>query len=235
MSPSTPLPRTLARLAALLVGVVTAGLVGLPSAHADTVTKSLMLLPGQSGSIGTVASNTDVTPVSSCDPELSVTFDATMEGTVTVAQDATLGLYTCMIDFQVSGQSVGLFEQVLVTVGPGLSINDVTVMEGNVLTTSATFTVTLSAASANTVSVNVTTSNGTANAPSDYTAVKTTVIFQPGETSRTVPVSINGDSQREADETYSVNLSKPTNALIADGQGTGFIMDDDGGPAIATQ
>ncbi|HEX5494377.1 MAG TPA: Calx-beta domain-containing protein [Mycobacteriales bacterium] len=224
MSPSTPLPRRVARLGVLLAGVLTAGLIGLPAAHADTITTAnLVLLPGQSGPIGRVVSNTDVTPVSTCDPELTVSFDATMNGTVHVGSNATAATYTCTVDFQISGQPTGLYEQVSVTIGPGLSINDVSNLEG----VPDTFTVALSMASSNLVAVDVSTAHGTADPPSDYNPVRTTLVFQPGETSKTVTVSTIQDSIQEADETFFVRLNYQVNAILINSLGTGTILNDD--------
>ncbi len=110
---------------------------------------------------------------------------------------------------------------------PSLSINDVSVNEGNSGTTTATFTVSLSAASGQTVSVSYATANGTATAGSDYVASSGTLTFSPGVTARSVAVTVNGDTAVESDETFSVGLSSPTNASIARGTGTGTIVNDD--------
>lgn len=110
---------------------------------------------------------------------------------------------------------------------PALSINDVTVTEGNAGTTSAVFTVTLSAASGRTVAVNYATADGTATAPVDYVSTSGTLTFPPGVTTRTVTVLVNGDTTPEANETFSVNLSGASNATIADAQGIGTIVNDD--------
>ena len=117
---------------------------------------------------------------------------------------------------------------------PALSISDApAVGEGNPpTTTNATFNVTLSAASGKPVSVKVATADGTARAPGDYTALPlTTLTFAPGETTKPVSVTVKGDLLDEADEPFLVNLSSPVNATIADGSGTGMILDDDG-PSI---
>jgi hypothetical protein len=110
---------------------------------------------------------------------------------------------------------------------PRISISDVTVTEGNTGTRPATFTVTLSAASTETVTVAYATGEGTATAGSDYQAASGTLTFAPGETEKTITVPVNGDRLGEPNETFVVNLSSPTNATIADGQGVGTIVDDE--------
>jgi uncharacterized Zn-binding protein involved in type VI secretion len=116
---------------------------------------------------------------------------------------------------------------------PTISINDVTVTEGNTGTTPAVFTVTLSAASSQTVTVNYATANSTGTAGSDYTATSGTLTFAPGITSQTITVAVLGDTRNEANETFFVNLSTPSNATIADGQGQGTILNDDALPALS--
>ncbi len=110
---------------------------------------------------------------------------------------------------------------------PTLSVNDVSVNEGNSGSSSATFNVTLSAASGQTVTVSYATSNGTATAGSDYTAASGMLTFTPGQTARTFTAPILGDTTVEPDETFNVNLSSPTNANLGDGSGLGTILNDD--------
>jgi len=113
---------------------------------------------------------------------------------------------------------------------PTLTINDVTILEGNAGTADAVFTVTLSAASSQQVTVNYATADGSATAGSDYVAISGTLVFSPGATTRNVTVVIIGDTLDEPNETFQVALTSPTNALIADGQGIGTITDDDAPP-----
>jgi hypothetical protein len=87
--------------------------------------------------------------------------------------------------------------------------------------------VTLSQSSNAVVTVHYATANGTAVAPQDYAATSGTLTFQPGETSRTISVSIKGDRKREADETFSVQLSNAEGATIEDGSATVTILNDD--------
>ncbi|HEX2031687.1 MAG TPA: Calx-beta domain-containing protein [Actinomycetota bacterium] len=112
---------------------------------------------------------------------------------------------------------------------PTISVDDVTENEGTGTRTNFVFTVSLSQPSAGQVTVQWSTVDGTATASSgDYRNVgPSTITFNPGETSKTVTVAVRGDSLAEGDETFFVNLSNPTNATIADGQGVGTILDDD--------
>ena len=110
---------------------------------------------------------------------------------------------------------------------PSVSIGDVSKAEGNTGTTTFSFAVSLSAASGKTITVDYATADGTATAPSDYTGTSSTVTFSPGNTSKSVDVNVNGDTTVEPDETFSVNLSNPTNVTINDGQGQGTIQNDD--------
>jgi hypothetical protein len=115
---------------------------------------------------------------------------------------------------------------------PGVSISDVTVTEGNAGSTAAGFTVSLSAPSGRTITVQIATADGTATEPADYTAVPlTTLTFNPGETTKTVTVQVHGDTLDEPAETFVVSLSSPGNATIVDGQGVGTINDDDSSPS----
>jgi outer membrane autotransporter protein len=110
---------------------------------------------------------------------------------------------------------------------PSLSINDTSVTEGNTGAVTATLTVTLSAASGQTVTVNYATANASAVAPTDYLAASGTLTFAPGTTTQTLSVTVNGDTTPEADETFAVNLSGPVNATLADAQGIVTVLNDD--------
>jgi Ca2+-binding RTX toxin-like protein len=127
---------------------------------------------------------------------------------------------------------IGAFEVQAATL-PSLSIQDVTVTEGNTGTKNATFTVTLSAASTSVVTVNYATANGTATAGSDYTATTGTLTFNPGDTSKSLNVAVIGDLTIEPNETFLVNLSNATNATIADNQAVGTITNDDTLPTLS--
>ncbi|MFN8531110.1 MAG: Calx-beta domain-containing protein [Anaerolineae bacterium] len=110
---------------------------------------------------------------------------------------------------------------------PSLSINDVTLNEGDSGTTSFLFTVSLSAASTQTVTVDYATADGTAAQPGDYTSTSGVLTFTPGTTAQQVTVLVNGDTTVEGDETFFVNLSNATNATLSDNQGLGTLTNDD--------
>ena len=117
---------------------------------------------------------------------------------------------------------------------PALSVNDVAITEGDTGTAPLAFTISLSAPSGKTVTVNVATVNGTAVAGTDYTATSGVVTIAPGATSAPVNVPIRGDVVDETNETFSLALSSPANATIADGTGVGTIVDDDPKPVITS-
>ena len=93
------------------------------------------------------------------------------------------------------------------------------------------FAVTLSGSTARTVAVDYATADGSATAGADYGSVSGTLTFAPGESSATVSVDIVDDEMYEPDETFVARLSSPINAVIAAGEATGTILDDDEEPA----
>ena len=115
---------------------------------------------------------------------------------------------------------------------PSVSVNNVSVAEGDVGTTTATFTVSLSAPSGKPISVDYATADGTAVAPADYVAASGTLNFTPGQTVKTVDVTVNGDTTFELDETFTVQLSNASGATIGSGSATGTILNDDSTPGL---
>jgi Calx-beta domain/RTX calcium-binding nonapeptide repeat (4 copies) len=110
---------------------------------------------------------------------------------------------------------------------PAISVADASGKEGNSGTTTLNFTVTLSKASTQTVSVSYATADGTATASADYQSASGKLTFAPGQKSKTVDVAVVGETAYEQDETFTVTLSNPVNATIADGAATGTIQNDD--------
>jgi hypothetical protein len=105
-------------------------------------------------------------------------------------------------------------------------VNDVAVTEGNGGTKNLSFIVTRSGSTSGTSTVKFNTSDGTAGS-GDYVAKTATLSFGPGVTTRTVNVTVKGDTKVEPDETFFLNLSQATGASIADNRGTGTIRNDD--------
>jgi|GEM_PF-1082115 len=126
-----------------------------------------------------------------------------------------------------SAGNSGTANATLTVAEPSLSVDDPSVTEGDAGTSNLSFTVTLAPASAQTVTVDYATSNGTATAGSDYTATTGTLTFTPGQTSRTVTVTVLNETVVEPDETVILTLSNPSNATIGDATGTGTIQSDD--------
>jgi len=111
---------------------------------------------------------------------------------------------------------------------PFFTISNPTIVENNSGTNNLIFKVTLSTTSTQTITVNYATADNTATAGSDYTATTGTLTFTPGQISQDIIISVNGDTAIEPDETFLINLSNPSNALITDNQGLGTITNDDG-------
>jgi Calx-beta domain len=113
---------------------------------------------------------------------------------------------------------------------PRISISDVTRYEGKKgKTTQFSFTVTLSAAYDQAVTMSFKTTDGTAKtSDSDYVARTGTLTFAPGETTKTITIDVKGDSKREANETFSLDLfGNSSNSLFTKSRGIGTIQNDD--------
>ena len=118
---------------------------------------------------------------------------------------------------------------------PTVSIDSPSVTEGDSGATNLTFTVTLSAASGQQVTVDwAEGTGGTATSGTDYTAITGGALtFAAGTTSQTLDVSVTGDTTDEADETVVVTLSNAANATISTASGTGTITDNDDAPTLS--
>ena len=182
---------------------------------------------------GTATSGTDYAAVSSPlviaagvttgTVTINPTADATIEADETVILTLSAG----------TGYTIGAPNAATGTIAnddlPTLTINDLTLAEGNAGTTNASFTVSLSApAGPGGVSFDIATNNGTAAAGSDYVANNLTAQTIPaGATTYTFTVVVNGDALNESSETFFVNVTNVSNAVVGDGQGLGTITNDD--------
>jgi hypothetical protein len=113
-----------------------------------------------------------------------------------------------------------------------LTINDVTVVEGNAGTTNAVFTVSMAFPASNPVTVGFVTVGGTALSGSDFLNRNGSLTFGAGVTAQTVTVPIVGDLAAEATETFQVLLNNPIGARIDKATGVGTIVDNDQTPSL---
>jgi hypothetical protein len=109
---------------------------------------------------------------------------------------------------------------------PTLAAGDCSSFEGGGLST-CQFSVLLLGQTTQPVTVQYSTANGTAQAPTDYLPATGTITFPPGVTALPLDVTIQGDSVNELDETYFIVLFSAVNAIIGEAMGDGLIMNDD--------
>jgi len=156
--------------------------------------------------------------------------DCNADGIIDIPGGAPLA---CPISLMGAGIGDAILALVAAATVPSIFINDVAVTEGNTGTVNAVFTVSLSATSAQTVTVNYSTANNTAaggascTGGTDYISASGMLTFTPGQTSQPINVAVCGDTVVEPNKTFFVNLTLATNATIAHGQGVGTIINDD--------
>ncbi|MEQ1858731.1 MAG: FG-GAP-like repeat-containing protein [Chthoniobacteraceae bacterium] len=137
-------------------------------------------------------------------------------------------------DLSVGGAGTSEFSSAATVIPPALiSIGDVAIVEGNSGTKQLVFTLTLDQAVPATVTVDFDTADFSTDARAamagvDYLPVVSGLVtFAPNELSKTISITITGDTAGEPVERFNVVLSNATNAGIGDGTGTGAIIDDD--------
>jgi len=158
--------------------------------------------------------------------------DGAVVGREAVVDLGPLPVGSHQFELIVSDGSLSASDTVTVTVlpPPSITVGDASVAEGHSGFTPAVFVVSLSRASARTVTVRYATAPGTARAGSDYSSVSGTASFAPGATTAAVNVPVIGDRRCERDETFLLRLSDPVGGTLADAEGTGIIINDDCGP-----
>lgn len=140
--------------------------------------------------------------------------------------DTLDGLTVAQIDAAVP---FGTYSAGLPPSGTTLSIANISQAEGNSGTTTFIFTVTRSGDTSAVTSVDFATADGTAVAGSDYTTASDTVTFNANDTTQTIDILVSGDTDTEADETFTITLSNPSaDATITTDTATGTIQNDDG-------
>ncbi len=117
--------------------------------------------------------------------------------------------------------------------GPWITITNVSIAEGSGVNPRMRIPVRLSAPSQLPVSVVFATSNSTAIAGEDYLGTNGVLVFEPGVTNLTLEITVIADRLDENQEVLFVNLSSPTNGIIAVGQSRCRITDDDLTPTLS--
>ena len=138
--------------------------------------------------------------------------DETFTLTLSSATNATLGDATATGTINDNDESL-----------PTVGVSDASAAEGDAVA----FTVSLSAASSQQVTVDYATSDGTATSGTDFTTESGMLTFAANETTKTVSVATTDDSVDEEDETFTLTLSSPANAALGDATATGTINDND--------
>ena len=146
-------------------------------------------------------------------------------GTITITLPATTSCSASGAICTADGRMLSNSTSASIQGPPGVSIADARVEEaaGAVLA----FAVTLSRSTGQDVTVDYATSDGTAEAGADYTATSGTLTMSAGSTSGTIEVPVLDDAHDDDDETLTLTLSNPTNAVITDGTATGTIDNND--------
>jgi hypothetical protein len=143
---------------------------------------------------------------------------------VSGVRQAALFAIACVLALAVTAATASAGKRAYLNV----SISSVSQDEGNSGLKNFVFWVSLSKRSAAAVKVDYATSDGTAQAGTDYSPVAGTIWFNPGELSKKVLVPVFGDTSPEDDEQFNVTLSNPKNIAIGVDSGIGTIKNDDG-------
>ena len=202
------------------------------------------------GSDGTVMVNvattngTAVAPDDYADSDQVLTFLATETSktfTIPIVNDTTDEpgeTVNLALSNPTGGATLGAQSSAILTITdddpvPAVSINDVTLAEGDGPgTTAFNFTVSLTNPSSQDITITYVTNDGTATlANNDYVDNDATVTFTAGQTTKTITVLVNGDTDVETDETFTVTLvmGSPAGAVVGGAKitGTGTITNDD--------
>ncbi|HEX8265318.1 MAG TPA: FG-GAP-like repeat-containing protein [Pyrinomonadaceae bacterium] len=182
---------------------------------------------------GTAVSNRDYIPtggtISFAADETSKTLSIPILDDAIDEPNETLNLVLRNVS---GGASIGQRAEVVLSItdddpAAPLTIQNVSVAEGNSANTVVNIPVRLLAVSGQSVTINYSTADGTAVAPSDYTASSGTITFAPGETSKNITLTVRADTTLEPNETLTINLSNPVNATLQNNQATVTILNDE--------
>jgi Calx-beta domain-containing protein len=116
---------------------------------------------------------------------------------------------------------------------PAISVADGSTKEGGAGTHLAPVTITLDRAPTQAITVHLDTTDGTAKQPGDYTTTSGTVLFNVGERTKTIGVPVTGNTRDDVNRAFSIDLTSPMNATVADGHATVTIVDDEPDPKVS--
>lgn len=184
----------------------------------------------------TTGPGTHVSDVSQPDMLDLKTYEVTVTGMTSAGDVIAKVKQDAIVDTALNGnqESTSTDNSVEYSPLPVVSIDDVSLMEGDVGTTTLTFTVTLDKPAVGGEALMVNTSDVVdgATAGLDYVALSNQpVFFSMGQATQTVSVTINGDETFEPNEDFDITLSAPMGVVIVDGTGVGTILNDDSAPA----
>ena len=189
---------------------------------------------------GTATSGTDYTALSGrwltfAAGDTSKTITVAVRGDTTDEPDETVMVRLDFARNATFSSSAGIGTGTITDDDAVISIDDPSVNEGDSSTANLTFTVSLNKAIGKRVTVDYSDAGtGTATSGEDYTALTMgTLAFAAGDTSKTITVSVTGDTKDEPNETVAVTLSGAANATIRTATGTGTITDDDDAPELS--
>lgn len=155
-------------------------------------------------------------------------FAVTVNGDTTVEQNENFVVKLSAVTGPVTVADGTALGTILNDDGPTLSINDVTLVEGNAGTFSMNFNVTMSMFVGFPVTYTLSTANGSAAAGSDFVGKSIVDTMPAGMTNKVFSVITNGDLGVEGNETFFVNITNTNGASAWDGQGQGALINDDG-------
>ena len=181
-------------------GTATAGLDYTPVVAALTFAPGQTRLPVTVGITGDTLAEAKEKFIVRLDSPTNATLAADSDGTVTIADD----------------------DSPEISIEAAASIVERDTGSGNVA-----LTMTLSQAHADTVTVNVSTADGTAVAGSDYVSTSSVVTFPPGSRTKTIVIPVLYDTMGEPNETFYVDLSNPLNGTLTASRATVTIVNDD--------
>lgn len=200
---------------------------------------SLSKVPGQTVTVdymavdGTATADQDYRPavgyLTFPPGTLSATVKVDVVGDTATEQDETFTVQLSSLAGAVFGKAQGV-GTIIDDDNVEVSIDDVEVVEGDSGTTAAVFTLTAPSVPRQPVSLSYTTVAGSAAEGRDYAAASGTLVWPAGQAGATLTVQVQGDLFLEEDETFSVVLSNPVNAVVLDGTGEGTIRDDEACP-----